>query len=123
MKLWMVLRMFGVKGLQEAIRSHLDLADRFAGWVKESADFELMAPVPFSVVCFRAHPAELAEKDLDRLNQSLMDAVNQTGEMYISHTKLNGKLTLRLAVGHLKTEERHVLRAWELLQEHCRSLA
>ncbi len=117
LKLWMVIRMFGVEGLQEAIRKHIRLAQEFAGWVKQSRDFELMAPVPFSLVCFRACPQGHGEDALNELNLRLMNAVNQTGEAYLSHTKLNGKTTLRLAIGNLSTEQRHTARAWELLNQ------
>ena len=77
-----------------------------------------LAPVPFSVVCFRACPPDLQEDDaaLDALNAQLLDGVNATGDVFLSHTRLNGQFALRLAVGHIRTTERHVARAWELLQ-------
>ena len=116
LKLWAVLRYFGSDGIGERIAEHVRLAQRFAGWVDESPRFERLAPVPFSVVCFRARPAGGAgDQDLDGLNARLLDAVNATGEVFLSHTKLNGAYALRLAVGHIRTEERHVRRAWEIL--------
>jgi aromatic-L-amino-acid decarboxylase len=123
LKLWMILRYFGHEGLAARIREHCRLAREFAGWVEGSGDWELLAPVPFSVVCFRARPGNEGEAEgaraarLDALNGRLMDAVNATGEAFLSHTKLNGVFTLRLAVGNIRTEERHVGRAWELLNE------
>ncbi len=136
LKLWFVLRYFGAEGMRARLRQHLAWAQEFAGRVDSHPDFERLAPTPFSVVCFRARPAALAEKletawddarekienYLNHLNQALLDAVNATGETYLSHTKLNGKLTLRLAIGNLRTAHRHVERAWKLLQEHAARL-
>ena len=127
LKLWMVLRAFGAEGLRQHLRAHIALAERFRGWVEASPDFELLAPVPFSVVCFRHHPDGLPENSeteayLKGLNEGLLESVNATGEVFLSHTQLNGKFTLRLAIGNLRTTEEHVRRAWELLQEHARQL-
>jgi aromatic-L-amino-acid decarboxylase len=115
LKLWMVIRTYGQEGLTARIREHIRLAKLFASWVDESSDFELLAPVPMSAVCFRAISGE--ESQLDILNETLLNAVNATGKIFISHTKLNGKYTLRLAIGNIRTTETHVKRAWELLNE------
>jgi aromatic-L-amino-acid decarboxylase len=123
LKLWMVLRMFGVRGLQEAIRGHIALAQKFAAWVDESEEFERIAPVPFSTVCFRWLGAGVSGPEADRLNEALMDAVNATGEAYLSGTRLSGRFVLRLAIGHLRTTESHVARCWTLLREHAQRLA
>ncbi|MBA2718842.1 MAG: amino acid decarboxylase [Chloroflexi bacterium] len=119
LKLWIQLRWFGLEGLRRRIRRHLELAQAFAGWVDDTADWERLAPVPFSTICFRHVPPRLAgdEAALDAHNAGLMDAVNRTGEMFLSHTKLRGQFTIRLAIGNLRTEERHVARAWELLRD------
>jgi aromatic-L-amino-acid decarboxylase len=127
LKLWMVLRAFGAESLRQHLRAHIALAERFRSWVETSPDFELLAPTPFSVVCFRYHPDDLPESGetetyLQRLNEGLLESVNATGEVFLSHTQLNGKLTLRLAIGNLSTTKEHVRRAWELLQEHARQL-
>ncbi len=116
LKLWMILRYFGAEGLRARLSEHMRLARLFAGWVDADPDFERLAPVPFSVVCFRARPRgrDWSEAELEAVNQRLLDALNATGEVFLSHTKLNGRFTLRLAVGNLRTEERHVARAWEL---------
>jgi aromatic-L-amino-acid decarboxylase len=116
LKLWMILRYFGAAGLRARLSEHMRLARLFAGWVDADPDFERLAPVPFSVVCFRARPRgrDWSEAELETLNQRLLDGMNATGEVFLSHTKLNGRFTLRLAVGNLRTEERHVARAWEL---------
>jgi len=125
LKLWMVLRHFGADGLRRALTEHMRLAQLFASWVDDAADFERLAPVPFSVVCFRARPADvrLSDAELDALNEKLMALVNATGEIFLSHTKVNGVLALRLAIGNLHTGERHVARAWSLLREHTAGLA
>ena len=124
LKLWMVLRHFGAQGLRAIYEEHLRLAALFARWVDEDADFERLAPVPFSVVCFRARPTGAAhdERDLDALNERLLDAVNRSGEVFLSHTRLRDRMALRLAIGHLRTTEEHIARAWSLLREGIKSL-
>jgi aromatic-L-amino-acid decarboxylase len=120
LKLWMVIRYFGHEGLAARIREHVRLANLFASWVKESDDWELMAPHPLALVCFRACPADVAEKDLDGLNEAIMHGVNASGRALLSHTKLNDKLTLRLSIGNIRTTEVHVRQVWELLNEQLR---
>jgi aromatic-L-amino-acid decarboxylase len=117
LKLWMVLRTYGVRGMRARIGRHLMLAQQFASWVHAHADFEVLAPVPFSVVCFRwrPHGAALSDDELDAANQRLLDAVNQSGEVFLSHTRVNARYALRMAIGHIDTTERHVRRAWDLL--------
>jgi len=128
-KLWFVLRYFGAEGLAERIRQHIRLASEFASWVDSSPDFERMAPAPLSTVCFRAHPRDLArqtrdsgrsrdesESYLERLNETLMAEVNRTGKLFLSHTRLDGKFTLRLAVGNIRTTRKQVELAWEVLR-------
>src|ERR1700730_5790337 len=129
LKLWMVIRYFGHEGLAQRIREHCRLAKLFASWVEESEDWELLAPTPFALVCFRACPgvegetAEAAEKRLDDLNEERMHGVNATGRALLSHTKLNDKLTLRLSVGNIRTTEKHVRQVWELLNEQLKLLS
>jgi aromatic-L-amino-acid decarboxylase len=117
LKLWMVLRAFGRAGIVERLREHLRLARLFRSWVEEDPHFEVMAPTPLSVVCFRALFPGRDEVEHNRLNDELVEAVNATGEVFLSATKLRGRTALRLAVGNLRTEERHVRRAWTLLSE------
>jgi aromatic-L-amino-acid decarboxylase len=123
LKLWMILRYFGHDGLAARIREHCRLARLFASWVEDSPDWELLAPVPLSVVCFRARPdrtgetAEARAARLDALNERLLHAANSTGSLFISHTRLDDKFTLRLAIGNIRTTEAHVRRAWELLND------
>jgi aromatic-L-amino-acid/L-tryptophan decarboxylase len=125
LKLWMILRHFGAEGLRAVLRTHIDLAKRFAEWIDGSPDFERLAPVPFSVVCFRARPhgMSLPADELDAFNERLMASVNATGEIFISHTRIDGALALRLAIGNLRTAEHHVARAWELLRQHSAELS
>src|SRR5712691_6097716 len=128
LKLWMIIRYFGREGLAGRIREHCRLAKLFASWVEQSPDWEVMAPVPFALVCFRACPRFEAEteeggtKQLDALNEGIMHGVNATGEAFLSHTKLNDKLTLRLSIGNIRTAERHISRVWDLLNEQLKRL-
>jgi len=108
LKLWMVMREFGAEGMRAVYREHLRLARLFASWVDADSRFERVAPVPFSVVCFRLRGA-------DELSERLMERVNASGEIYLSHTRLDGRFVIRLAIGHYATAERHIARAWELL--------
>jgi aromatic-L-amino-acid decarboxylase len=119
LKLWILLRWFGLDGLRARIRHHLALAAEVAQWVDAAPDWERLAPVPFSTVCFRHVPAVLAgdEAALDIHNAAVMEAVNRSGDAFLSHTKLRGRFTIRLAIGNLRTERRHVERAWELLRQ------
>ena len=122
LKLWMILRYFGHDGLAARIREHCRLARLFASWVEADPRWELLAPVPLSVVCFRARPAagdnepdDARAARLDALNERLMHAANATGALFISHTRLHDQFTLRLAVGNIRTTETHVRHAWQLL--------
>ncbi|HET7286279.1 MAG TPA: pyridoxal-dependent decarboxylase [Pyrinomonadaceae bacterium] len=110
LKLWMVMRYFGHEGLAGRIREHCRVARLFASWVDESPDWELLAPVPLALVCFRA-------KGEDALNEAIMHRVNASGRALFSHTRLNDKLTLRLSVGNIRTTEQHVRQVWQLLNE------
>jgi aromatic-L-amino-acid decarboxylase len=110
LKLWMVIRHYGIEGLRYHIRQHIDLAQQFASWVRDDPDFELAAPVPLNLVCFR----HLAGDDA---NQLIMDRVNRSGRAFFSHTRLDGRLVLRLCVGQTNTEERHVREVWKSIKE------
>ena len=110
LKLWFVIRHYGVEGLQYHVREHVRLAKQFAEWVRGDDRFELGAPVPLNLVCFRL-------KVGDQANHTLMERLNASGDLFLTHTKLNGKFTLRLCVGQTSTEERHVERAWSRILE------
>jgi aromatic-L-amino-acid decarboxylase len=116
LKLWMILRHFGAEGLRAALAGHMQLARKFAEWIDASDRFERVAPVPFSVVCFRLRGAD------DHRHAKLLDVVNASGEVFLSHTRLEERYVLRLAIGHLHTAERHVARAWELLNSAAAEL-
>ena len=117
LKLWFVIRHYGVEGLQHHIRRHVELAQQFADWVRHDndKDFELAAPVPLNLVCFR-------HKAGDAANQTIMDRLNRSGDLFLTHTKLDGKLTLRLCVGQTNTEAKHVERAWQRIREESQKL-
>jgi aromatic-L-amino-acid/L-tryptophan decarboxylase len=130
LKMWMLIRYFGLEGIRARLREHISLGQQFAAWVDAEPDAERLAPAPFSTVCFRWRPARLAgheeepavRAELDRLNLAVMDAVNREGRVFLSHTRLRDRLTLRLAIGSVRTEARHVALAWERICEHARRL-
>ena len=122
LKLWMIIRYFGHEGLAARIREHCRLAKLFASWVEAADEWELLAPVPLGLICFRACPRvdsneALRNKRLDVLNEAIMHGVNATGKALLSHTRLNDKLTLRLSIGNIRTTEKHVRQVWELLNQ------
>jgi aromatic-L-amino-acid decarboxylase len=110
LKLWFVIRHYGVEGLQYHVRQHVALAQEFANWVEADPDFELFVPAPLNVVCFR-HRAG------DEVSEAIMNAVNASGEMFLTHTKLDGRFVLRMSIAQTNTKRRHVEHAWELLRE------
>ena len=121
LKLWMVMRAFGSEGLAERIRHHCELAREFAGFVHYEGDWELTAPVPLSLVCFRYAPTGLAENDIARVNGAIMEHVNARGKAYLSHTKVAGKYTLRLAIGNIRTGRQHIELVWRELRDAARA--
>ena len=116
LKLWFVLRYYGAQGVRDRLRAHIGLAQEFAGWVRSAPDWEVLAPHPFSVVCFRYAPREMAEEQLDAVNLRIMETANAGGEIFLSHTKIDGRFALRLAIGNLRTTREDVERAWEILR-------
>ncbi len=112
LKLWFVLRHYGIEGLQFHIREHVRLAQEFAGWVSKDDRFELAVPAPLNLVCFRL-------KAGDGATQRLMEALNRSGNLYLTHTRLKDHLTLRFCVGQTNTTERHVQNAWRRIQEEA----
>jgi len=115
LKLWFVIRHYGVEGLQYHVRRHVELAQEFAQWVSNDSRFELAAPVPLNLVCFR-------HKAGDPANQSIMERLNRSGNLYLTHTRLKDKLTLRICIGQTQTEKRHVEQAWKRIQEEANAL-
>jgi aromatic-L-amino-acid/L-tryptophan decarboxylase len=110
-KLWAVLRCYGREGLQALIREHVRLARLFAAWVEEADGWEVVVPPDFSVVCFRCEGS-------DDENEALLERVNASGEVLLSHTRLNERFVLRLAIGNARTTEADIVRAWDVLRSN-----
>lgn len=123
LKLWFVLRYFGAEGVRLRVREHVRLARRFAERVDAAPGWEMAAPVPFATAVFRFAPQGVAPEDQDRLNTRIMEQVNGSGEIFLTHTRVMGRVVLRLSVGNLRTRSHHVDRAWALLSEAARELA
>jgi aromatic-L-amino-acid decarboxylase len=129
-KMWMQLRYFGLSGLRERLQLHIDLAHELADWIEADPDAELLYPVPFGTVCFRMRPQRYAGREgepevaaaIDRLNEAVMNRLNDSGRIFLSHTKIDDVFVLRVAIGNIRTERRHIERAWELLQSTTREL-
>ena len=117
LKLWFVLRHYGVRKIRESLRLHIELAQEFATWLEREPHWEVMAPHPFSVVCFRHAPPKLEPQEIDAHNERILEAVNATGEVYLSSTRLSGRAVLRLAIGNYRTTRDDVCVAWTLLRE------
>jgi aromatic-L-amino-acid/L-tryptophan decarboxylase len=122
LKLWFVIRSYGVEGLQDMLREHLLLAQEFSKWIQDSENCELMAPVPLQTVCFRFNPKKgrttgLFEEELENLNKKLMDEVNHEGRIFLTHTKLGAAFCLRLSISQTQTKRGHVEDAWSQLKE------
>ncbi len=122
LKLWFVLRSYGVSGLQEMIRRHVALAQELAGWIEAESEFEVVAPVPFGLVCFRWRPGGRSDAALDALNERLLARVNASRRVHLTHTRLAGRYVIRLVVGHRDTRREHVEEAWRLVRESAESL-
>lgn len=120
LKLWSVIRSYGTTGLQEKIRYHISLATRLKELISAEPDFELLAPVSLNVVCFRYHPTGTDEEKLNRLNEKLNHMLNDTGKIYLTHTSLNGRYTLRMVTGQTNVTLEHVERAWDLIKKTAR---
>jgi aromatic-L-amino-acid decarboxylase len=122
LKLWFVIRSYGVEGLRRMVRDHVGHAQWLKGEIEASPDFEMMAPTPVNLVCFRYHPGDLHQEDvLNDMNAELVERLNQTGKVYLTHTKLLGAYTIRLVVGQTMVERRHVEEAWSLIKGTARS--
>jgi len=122
LKLWSVIRMYGVEGLQEKIRYHIKLAAWLTENIRKEKDFELLAPVIINVVCFRYKPEGKTEQEINGINEILNHRLNDTGKIYLSHTSLNGIYTLRMVTGQTNVRMEHVEEAWDLIKRTARSL-
>ena len=115
LKLWFVLRQFGAEGLRARLREHLALAQEFKTWVESRPEFELLAPVPLNTICFRHNPGSLDEGELERHNTRLLERINASGRIFMTHTKLRGRYCLRVSIGQTETRREHVLEAQEAI--------
>jgi len=128
LKLWFIIRYFGVDGIRNRIREHIRLVRKFADWIDKSENFESLAPVHFGVVCFRAVPENinvdmsLQENELNSLNEKLLNKINASGKLFLSHTTLNNKFTLRISISGLRTVEENVKDAQILIQDNLTEL-
>jgi aromatic-L-amino-acid decarboxylase len=116
LKLWFVLRHYGAEGLREHLRRHIALAQTFADWIRADDRFELVVPPPLNLVCFRLRADDAA-------NEALLNRLNATGRLYLTHTRLDGRYVLRLCVGQTHTEERHVRAGWDLIRQETAALS
>ena len=121
LKLWFVIRSYGVKGLQKIVREHIRLAEMVKDWVEQDERFELMAPVPVSLVCFRLNDGRDEDK-LNELNKEFLERLNQTGKLLLTQTSLRGKYVLRMSIAARLTGEKHVCEAWKLIQTTAEEL-
>lgn len=121
LKAWMVFRAFGRDGIAARIREHCRLAQLLAGWIEADPLFTLVAPVPMAVVCFRFEPGGLEPDACDRLNETIVGAVNATGDAYLTHTRLRGRVAIRAGIGNVLTGERHVAHIWKRIQQEALS--
>lgn len=124
LKLWFVMRSFGAEGLQAKIRGHVQLAENLAKVIRQRKDFEILAPVDFNLICFRYCPAYVKnEEELNQLNAQILHSINDSGKAYLTHTKLNGKYTLRLVIGQTNVTQKQVDAVWNLILDEANTLA
>jgi aromatic-L-amino-acid decarboxylase len=122
LKLWSVIRMYGVEGLQEKIRYHINLAARLSEMIAQEPDFEILAPVTINVVCFRFKPEGLNNEDINKINAELNHRLNDSGKIYLTHTVLDGIYTLRMVTGQTNVKTEHIEKAWDLIMNTARNL-
>jgi aromatic-L-amino-acid decarboxylase len=122
LKLWSVIRMYGVEGLQGKIRYHIKLAAQLAEMIAREKDFEILAPVVINVVCFRFKPEGMNDAEINKINETINHQLNDTGKIYLSHTVINGIYTLRMVTGQTNVRLEHVEKAWDLIKNTARSL-
>ena len=117
LKLWFVIRSFGVKGLQKKIKLHLNLSTEFKNWIEDSAQFVLMAPVYLNTICFRFNDANLTIDEINNINEKVLEHINSSGKVYLTHTKLNGWFTIRMVIGQTNVKSHHTKMAYELINK------
>ncbi|MFZ2322606.1 MAG: aminotransferase class I/II-fold pyridoxal phosphate-dependent enzyme [Ignavibacteriaceae bacterium] len=117
LKLWFIIRYFGVEGIAARLKNHIALAKEFAEWMKAENDFEILAPINFSTICFRYNPGSKSENVLNIINENLLENINKSGKIFLSHTKLNGKFVIRLTIGSIRQERKHVEEAFQIIKQ------
>ncbi len=117
LKLWFVIREYGVQGLREIIRNHIKWAHDFAGWIDSSEEFELLAPVSTNLVCFRWNNGKRDDEELEKINRLLLQKINEPGEVYLTHTTLSGNYAIRMSIGQRTTLKEDVERTWQIINE------
>jgi aromatic-L-amino-acid decarboxylase len=122
LKLWSVMRMYGVEGLRDKVRGHIRVAKRLAELIIREDDFQILAPVTLNVVCFRYRPAGKDDDEINRINETLNHRLNDTGKIYLTHTTVNGIYTLRMVIGQTNVTPKHVEKAWKLIMKTAREL-
>ena len=122
LKLWSVIRSYGTNGLREKVREHISIASRLSELISKEDDFEILAPVVICVVCFRYVRTGYSEDQINALNEKLNHQLNDTGKLYLTHTVLNGKYTLRMVTAQTNVTMQHVMKAWDQIRETARSL-
>ncbi len=124
LKLWFVIRSYGVEGIRMRVREHIRMGQELREAMQKEDDFEILAPVWCNVICFRYKPRAIVDRDrLNALNMELMDRLNGTGKLYLTHTKLNGNTALRFVIGQTSVERRHVAAAWDIIRRSARALS
>src|SRR4030042_3091545 len=123
LKLWFVIRNFGVDGIREKVHEHIKMAKNLAEKIRESGDFIMFEPQHLNVVCFRYQPGQLTNaEEINQINQNLMHKLNESGEIYITHTKVKGLVTLRMVIAQTNVQEKHVDQEWELIKATSKTL-
>ncbi|MBA7572329.1 Tryptophan decarboxylase [subsurface metagenome] len=123
LKLWFVIRSFGISGLQEKIRCHVSLAQKLHKIIENDTSFEIMAPVPLNTVCFRYRPQQIKNREeINRLNEILLTQINKTGKLYLTHTKLHGNYVIRMVTAQTNVQEDHIVKAWDIIKETANGL-
>ncbi|NIT61657.1 MAG: aspartate aminotransferase family protein, partial [Aliifodinibius sp.] len=123
LKLWFVIRSFGLEGLKKKIRHHISLAQDLTAKIEQNKDFELITPVPLNTICFRFHPGYIDDENkLNELNEKLLNQIQESGKLFLTHTKLDGKYTIRIVLGNTNLEKRHVESAWKIIRNIAEEL-
>ena len=117
-----MIRHYGVSGIRDKIRSHISLARELEEMIKKEKDFEVLAPVVLNTVCFRFNPGMLENEELNKLNEKINHSLNDSGRIYLTHTSINGKYTLRMVTSQTNVTSGHVKRAWDLIRETSRNI-